>query len=41
MFELEDGETVGVYISLDKKTLILKPESLENLMKVLQNVKPA
>lgn len=40
MFELEEGETVGVYSSLDMNNLILKPESLDNLMKVLQKVKP-
>ena len=40
MFELKEGEAVGVYSSLYMSGLIVKPESLENLMKVIQMLKP-
>lgn len=40
MFELEEGETIAIYTSLVMGNLIGKPESLENLMRVLQKLNP-
>ena len=41
MFDLKEEEAVGVYSILDMSSLIVKPASLENLMKVIQNLMPS
>ncbi|ONK63209.1 uncharacterized protein A4U43_C07F12520 [Asparagus officinalis] len=40
MFELEVGEVVGIYTSLDMNNLIMRPESLDNVMRVFWKLKP-
>lgn len=40
MFELTEGEALGVYSSLDISSLIVKYESLENMMRVIHRLMP-
>ncbi|XP_077240369.1 DELLA protein RGL1-like [Tasmannia lanceolata] len=40
LFELDANETVGVYASAILKTMIVRPDCLENLMKVIRRLNP-
>ncbi|XP_058071187.1 DELLA protein 2-like [Magnolia sinica] len=40
LFEIEADEVVGVYASLILRTMIIKPNRLENLLRVIRRLKP-
>ncbi|KAM0954483.1 putative transcription factor GRAS family [Dioscorea sansibarensis] len=40
LFEIEEDEAIAVYSALDVNTMVVKPESLENLLRVIRRLKP-
>ncbi|KAH7666615.1 Transcription factor GRAS domain-containing protein [Dioscorea alata] len=40
MFEIEPDEALAVYSSLDMNSMIVRPKSLENLIRVMRKLKP-
>jgi len=40
MFELREGEVVGICSHMDMSTMIVRPETLENVMRVIWKLKP-
>ncbi|XP_020086569.1 DELLA protein RGL1-like isoform X1 [Ananas comosus] len=40
MFKIEETETIALYSSMDMNTMIIKPDRLENVMKVIRNLRP-
>ncbi|KAJ0959959.1 hypothetical protein J5N97_000274 [Dioscorea zingiberensis] len=41
MFEIEPGEALAVYSSLDMSSMIVRPNSLDNLIRVMRKLKPS
>ncbi|KAJ0979917.1 hypothetical protein J5N97_015391 [Dioscorea zingiberensis] len=40
MFEIEDDEAIAVYSAFDVNVMLVKPECLENLLRVIRRLKP-
>ncbi|KAJ0979916.1 hypothetical protein J5N97_015390 [Dioscorea zingiberensis] len=40
MFEIEDDEVIAVYSAFDVNVMLVKPECLENLLRVIRRLKP-